>query len=95
MSHYVYILKSETKDTFYIGETSNVEQRLIWHNNSVFDGAHTKIANDWEIYFVMTCNHIQQARKIEKHIKSMKSKTYLLNLKKYPEISEKLLIRFS
>ena len=31
---------------------------------------------------------------IERHIKKMKSKTYIRNLKKYTEINEKLLMRF-
>jgi putative endonuclease len=35
-----------------------------------------------------------QARLIEKHIKKMKSKTYIHNLVKYPEIAEKLLLKF-
>jgi putative endonuclease len=32
--------------------------------------------------------------KIEKHIKNMKSKKYILNLKKYPEMIERLLKEF-
>jgi putative endonuclease len=33
--------------------------------------------------------------KIERHIKKMKSKKYIQNLKKYPEMVEKLLIKNS
>ena len=91
--HFVYIIYSPEKDTFYIGETSNTELRLEWHNSAKFKNAHTKIANDWEIFHLIECVDILQARKIERHIKNMKSKTYILNLKKHPEISEKLLLK--
>ena len=32
MSHYVYILQSQKDKKYYIGETSNVEARLLFHN---------------------------------------------------------------
>lgn len=52
-------------------------------------------ANDWEIFFTIEDLKYRQARDIEKHIKNMKSKKYITNLEKYPEIIEKLKIRFS
>ncbi|WP_278034522.1 GIY-YIG nuclease family protein [Flavobacterium nitratireducens] len=93
--HFVYIIYSSDKDTFYIGETSDIELRQEWHNSTIFKNSHTKIANDWTVFHLIKCVDIFQARKIEKHIKSMKSKTYIYNLKKYPEISEKLLLKHS
>ncbi|MEO8254857.1 MAG: GIY-YIG nuclease family protein [Flavobacterium sp.] len=93
--HYVYVINSPSKDTFYIGETSDIENRLQWHNSGIFENSYTKIANDWQLFHLIQCKDIFQARKIEKHIKNMKSKTYILNLKKYPEISEKLLLKYS
>ena len=50
----------------------------------------TKIAEDWELFLKIECKDIFEARKIERHIKKMKSKKYLENLKKYPEIIKKL-----
>ncbi len=47
--HYVYILYSLKADRYYIGETSNIEQRLQQHNEGVFIGSYTKISNDWTI----------------------------------------------
>jgi putative endonuclease len=37
---------------------------------------------------------VEQAREIEKHLKKMKSRKYLENLKRYPEMLGKLLLRF-
>lgn len=93
--HFVYIIHSPSKETYYIGETSDIQIRIQWHNSGQFKNSHTKIANDWILFYSIACINIEQARKIEKHIKSMKSKTYLLNLKKYPEITEKLLLKYS
>ncbi len=36
-----------------------------------------------------------QALAIEKHIKAMKSKIYIHNLKKYPEMIDKLLLKYA
>ncbi|KIA97768.1 endonuclease [Flavobacterium sp. KMS] len=92
--HFVYIIYSPSKETYYIGETSDIQIRIQWHNLGQFKNSHTKIANDWTLFYSIECVDIYQARKIEKHIKSMKSKTYLLNLQKYPEITEKLLLKY-
>ncbi|CAM3710356.1 GIY-YIG nuclease family protein [Flavobacterium saliperosum] len=93
--HYVYILYSPQKDTFYIGETSNLEVRLQWHLSKEFKKAHTKITDDWTIFYKIICKDICQARKIEKHIKSMKSKKYIHNLSTFPEITVKLLEKYT
>lgn len=50
--------------------------------------------NDWAIFHTIKCDDIKQARAIKSHIKRMKSAVYIKNLKKYPEISEKLKSRY-
>jgi putative endonuclease len=92
--HFVYIIYSSSKQTYYIGETSDIKNRIHWHNSGQFKNSHTKIANDWILFHSIDCIDIIQARKIERHIKDMKSKTYILNLKNYPEIAQKLLIKY-
>jgi putative endonuclease len=93
---YSYILYSKKLDRFYIGSTSlEADKRLERHLNRYY--GHTKFtakADDWVLFFDIKCNSFSQAQKIEKHIKHMKSKTYIQNLKKYPEISVKLLEKY-
>ena len=55
----------------------------------------THKADDWILYFTLKCKSKEQALAIEKHIKSMKSKTYIQNLVKYPEIKHELLLKFN
>src|SRR5690554_6121147 len=92
--HFVYIIYSQSTDKYYIGETNDLFTRVNWHNSKQFQDAYTVIADDWEIFWSLQCNNISQARKIEKYIKSMKSRKYIENLIKYPEMSGKLLQRF-
>ena len=90
----VYIIYSEKIHKFYIGYTSNFEVRMQFHllsENRKF----THNASDWELFFTIECSSKEQGLKIEKHIKAMKSKIYIENLIKHPEIAEKLKIKFN
>lgn len=88
----VYILYSKSIDRYYIGSCLDLEQRVQEHvlNNKGF----TARVQDWKIFFKIENLEYQQARRIEKHIKNMKSKTYLVNLKKYNEITQKLIQKY-
>lgn len=94
MPHIVYILYSQRVDSFYIGETEDMAERLRLHNTHEFKNSYTKQASDWELYYSISCTSRGQARKIEQHIKRMKSRKYYENLQKYPEIAEKLLSKY-
>lgn len=50
--------------------------------------------DDWELFFRIENLEIGVAKKIEAHIKRMKSKIYIQNLTKYPEMVEKLVARY-
>jgi len=91
----VYILFSPKLDKFYIGSCLNLEQRLLDHKNKTFLNSYTVTADDWQLYLAIHELDGVTARKIETHIKSMKSKKYIENLKRYPEMSLKLLSKFS
>jgi putative endonuclease len=90
---YCYILYSDYLDRFYIGATSlDPEERLDNHLLKYY--GRTKFsakADDWVLYFSILCSSFKQASAIETHIKRMKSKQYIRNLKSYPELSQKLL----
>lgn len=85
----VYILYSAKIDRFYTGSTSDLNQRLEFHDNPDARKFTAK-ADDWILFDKIDCESKYQALAIEKHIKSMKSKTYIRNLKKYPEMKDKL-----
>ncbi|MCG8574810.1 MAG: GIY-YIG nuclease family protein [Flavobacteriales bacterium] len=90
----VYILYSKNIDRYYVGSCKNLAIRYQDHLNKKYPNSYTRIADDWEIFFSVDKLTENQARKIEKHIKSMKSRKYFENLKRYPEITEKLINKF-
>ena len=86
-----YILYSITKDRYYIGfTTATVADRLERHNKDYYEDKSTSDGKPWSLFLEIPCDTAQQARNIEAHIKSMKSRKYIENLKRYPEMSEKL-----
>jgi len=86
----VYILYSNKLDRFYIGSCKDLSGRLDQHLNKDFTKSFTAKVDDWKLYLSIDDLIYQQARLIESHIKRMKSKVYIENLKKHPEIIEKL-----
>ena len=86
-----YILYSSLYDKFYIGVTQeNPDIPLQKHNSKTYGSSYTSFTNDWEIFLFIECESYPQAVNIERHIKSMKSRKYLYNLKTYPEMIQKL-----
>ncbi len=91
MEIFCYIIYSESINRYYVGYTSNFEERLALHNSGHFGGrSYTRKASDWEMYLLIPCKTITQAILIESNIKKMKSRQYIENLKKYPAMIEKL-----
>ena len=95
MSAYTYIIYSKKLDKYYTGITLlSPEERLQKHLDKTYgDHRYTAAADDWVLFWSVNCRNIAQARRIEIHIKKMKSKTYIQNLIKYPEITQKLLTK--
>jgi len=94
MGNTVYILYSNSINRYYIGFTQDLDLRIEFHKNAE-SRKFTAKAKDWELFFKINCKTKTQGLAIEKHIKKMKSKTYINNLKLYPEMVEKLKIKYS
>ncbi|WP_422082407.1 GIY-YIG nuclease family protein [Ulvibacterium sp.] len=95
MAHYVYVIQSLKDDSYYIGRTSNLKKRLKFHNSVELNTGITRLRKPWGYFYTLEVETSSLADKIEKHIKKMKSRKYILNLKKYPEISRKLIEKYS
>ena len=89
---YCYILHSDKLDKFYTGACNgSLESRIEKHNNHSY-GNHrfTAVANDWQLFLSIETTNYSHAIRLEKKIKSMKSSKYIMNLKKYPELIQKI-----
>lgn len=90
----VYILFSKKLDRFYTGSCQDLTYRVEQHLNKDFGRSFTAKADDWELFFLIDDLEYTQARQIEEHIKKMKSKVYIQNLKKHPAIIQKLVAQY-
>ncbi|MCK4905493.1 GIY-YIG nuclease family protein [bacterium] len=75
---YVYILKSKKDESFYIGSTKNVNERLKQHNKGY--NVSTKKKIPWVLIRTEKYNDKSLALKREKFLKSGKGREVLKNL---------------
>jgi putative endonuclease len=88
-----YIIHSDRLDQYYVGASDDLSNRVEMHNKGF--SPFTSKTTDWKLYHMIECPDSITAKKIESHIKSMKSRTYIENLARYPGMSLKLIERFS
>jgi putative endonuclease len=75
MAHFLYILHSESKDKFYIGQTDNVEVRLHYHNSGYV--LSTKHGRPWKLVLVKSFPDRASAMSEESRLKRAKNRKYL------------------
>ncbi len=75
MEYAVYILYSNQVDQFYVGSSSNLEDRLFRHKNH--GSKSTKKATDWELVYHEKFNDRTLAVRRELEIKKKKSRKYI------------------
>jgi len=96
MHAYVYIMYSSSLNKYYVGYTSDsIEGRMEKHIESYYGNKkYTSKTSDWILFLSFECASEKQARQIELHIKKMKSRVYIQNLKMYPEMIERLKLKY-
>lgn len=65
--YHVYILKSRKDNSFYIGYTKNIEQRLREHNTGLVE--YTKKHLPWVLIYYESFASLEDAKKREKSLK--------------------------
>ncbi len=78
MEFIVYILFSETKNSFYIGYSSNLEERVLRHNQK--SKGYTGSVNDWKVIYTEKYLTKEEAVSRELQIKSWKSRIKIKEL---------------
>lgn len=68
-ARFVYILKSDSDlDRYYIGRTSNVDARLVWHNEGPC--GYTRNHRPWSVFVSLEFPDESHAARFEKYLKS-------------------------
>ncbi|EGV43328.1 GIY-YIG nuclease family protein [Bizionia argentinensis JUB59] len=91
MNHSFYIIYSNTKDKFYIGETEDITLRLHKHNNHSYKRSFTKIAKDWHVVLDYKCATKKDALFLETFVKRMKSRKFIHKIIENNEILKDIL----
>ena len=81
MKYFVYIIQNNNS-LRYIGQTSNLHERLLRHNTN--RNKFTKGKDPWEIVIFTKCNSRCEACKLERKLKNFKNSDLAIEfLKKY------------
>lgn len=91
MPHILYILFSNSSQKYYVGETHDINGRILKHNNHSYSNSFSKIANDWELVLSFNCDNRTEALYLERFIKRMKSKIFIEKIILNPEILSDIL----
>ena len=73
--YFVYILRSKKTGRYYVGQTSNLERRLSFHNAG--REKYTRRGVPWEVVFSEEFTSRSAARKCEDFIKKQKSTVFI------------------
>ena len=71
MHYHTYILESETKAILYIGQSADVEKRLIRHNTG--RSRFTKGKGPWRLLYSVSFETRSEAIRLENKLKSYKN----------------------
>lgn len=74
---FVYALYNRTEDKIYIGQTGNLEARILEHNRKRGNHFTSKIKGDWELIYKEEAQERKEALKREKQLKSHKGRDFI------------------
>ena len=72
---FAYILFSETRSRYYVGQTSNVNKRLERHNKEIIPS--TKGGAPWKLILQIEVSNRSEAMLLEKNIKKRGAKRFI------------------
>jgi predicted GIY-YIG superfamily endonuclease len=74
----VYILQSVNFDYYYVGQSENPHVRLEYHNTT--ERGFTARYRPWKLVYIKECANRTEAKKLERRIKSWKSRKMIEKL---------------
>ncbi len=80
MNYFLYILFSENLNRYYVGHTSNINERIRKHNSN--HKGFTGKTNDWILVYSESFETKTQAYARERQVKEWKSRKKIVELAK-------------
>ena len=75
--YFVYLLKSEKDGRFYIGQTQNLQERLLYHNSG--RSKYTRYLGPWKLLAFKSFNSRGEAMREEIRLKKLKNRERILS----------------
>ena len=73
--HYLYILYSPSAEQYYVGQTPDLETRMLFHNG-LSENSFTSRHRPWNLKRAIAVSSRSEAVRLENYIKGRKSKAY-------------------
>ncbi|MBN1822381.1 MAG: GIY-YIG nuclease family protein [Prolixibacteraceae bacterium] len=78
MKFFIYILGSEVDQSFYIGQTGNLIERVKSHNKG--SNKSTKYKKPWKLIYSESLNSRSEAYKLEQKLKKAEKKGFCFKI---------------
>ena len=89
--YFVYIIFSERLNRYYVGTTDDVGERLVEHNSNFYKNSFTSKGIPWDLRLKTNPISSERAYRLERFIKSMKSKKFKEKLMASPEMLDDII----
>ncbi len=76
--YFTYIIQSLKDESYYIGYSSNIERRIVYHNIGL--SKYTSTKTPWKLVYVEEFEKKSDAIKREKFLKKQKNKEFYMKL---------------
>lgn len=73
----VYALYNKNADKIYIGQTKDLNNRLILHKSKTFKGYTSRFAGEWKLIYQESAPTRAQALAREKQLKSYRGREFI------------------
>ncbi|MDD2647133.1 MAG: GIY-YIG nuclease family protein [Patescibacteria group bacterium] len=78
MSYFVYAIYNKDHKKIYIGQTDDIKNRLLLHNDHLFKKSYTsRFDGDWSLIYKEKIENRQEALIREKELKSYRGRQFI------------------
>ena len=75
--YFVYAVHNQEAGKYYIGQTSNLDERLRMHNDHTFKSYTSRFEGEWKLIYKEMVSTRLEALKREKQLKSFRGREFI------------------
>ncbi len=73
----IYAIHNNDADKIYIGQTADIQERLMQHNDHTFKGYTARFEGEWKLIYTESVATRPEALKREKQLKSYQGRQFI------------------